>query len=242
MLNLNEPENPLSNDPSPNKWKFNVPTTIASVGLCLALAMLVFQHSRMQEMASISHTEQERFTSALNQKQTEISALQEENSRLKETARFHYDQAVAALNSADAANTDDADRTAISAFGVVEQRFPDDALANAAKQKIAALNGRIEARRVAIERAQLEVNQLINACHQGYVKVRQINAQTSVFTPYGHIDYYGQEQAHRQTEPYERSADTAKKRAQALLSSVPDPDGSLAKRVSACEDIGDDEQ
>ncbi len=133
--------------------------------------------------------------STLEEHAERLAAATAENEKLKQTARYHFDQAV---SKSQASDDDAGNKGAIEAYQAFLAKFPNDALAEVSAQRIEALEKRIEERAKKLEKDQSAVRKLIAACRKG--------------------------------------AKDAKEKAQKLLGSVPDPDGTLAKEINGCDD------
>jgi len=166
----------------------------------------------------------------------QIARLQAENQQLKLTPRYYFDLAATAQGAADAANTDEADKAAITAFQEVIRRFPEDPLGVLAADKVKELEKRIAGRVVALRRAQAEVLRLIGVCRQEAKIAEEISREHLVFTRGNDIDLNLAMAGTRRADPHRRAANKAKERAEELLSEVPDPGGQLADKVRGCDD------
>jgi len=89
---------------------------------------------------------------------TSLASVLEENTTLKQTPSFLFELAGSKMSNS---STDIDDLSAIDGYKAVIDRFPRDALAVKAQRKIAELNGRIEGRAKALEKAQAGARRLI---------------------------------------------------------------------------------
>jgi len=189
---------------------------------------------KTEEMLAVATKERDEAKSALAKAEAQIEKLQAENLQLKQTPRFFFDQAVSEEKTADTANTSNADRAAISKFQDVVTRFPDDPLAQAATENIAKLNKRISQRDLAIQKAQGEVLRLVKTCHDATATVQRISDNDMLMA-----DRFNRlainTNALLESSRYEKAAERAKEKAQALLQGVPDPNGALSQKVDSCD-------
>jgi phage shock protein A len=183
----------------------------------------------------------EGYEGALRSATAEVDSLQLSAAQLTRTIsdlnrspRSYFDEAVDAMQSDMAQDSDSADRQAISQLRVFSDRFPDDSLGDSAAQYIKQLEKRITDRDAAVQRAQAEVLGLVNICADNYAAMVKIGHNWTPFNAANRIDWNSVAANEAATEPYERALDKAKDTALSLLPSVPDPDGSLAKKVQNC--------
>lgn len=168
-----------------------------------------------------------------------LEQLQAENRRLKQTARFYFDQAIEAMKAADRADNNQADRAAISQFQEVTRRFPEDPLTKAAQQKTAELWKRIAGREADVKRAQGAVLRLVQQCRNEAVAAKHIHDQYPLrFNAFNEIDLNTALAGSREAEPHDKAVRAAKEKAEELLrKEVPDPDGTLAKQIEGCDNL-----
>jgi len=204
------------------------------VSLLLAVGLSVGCDHKTEEMLAVITKERDEAKNALAKAQAQIEKLQAENLQLQATPRFFFDQAVSEEKTADTAHTSDADRVAISKFQEVVTRFPDDPLAQAATENIAKLNKRISERDLAIQKAQGEVLRLVKTCHDATATVQRISDNNMLMA-----DRFNRlainANALLESSRYERTAERAKEKAQALLQGVPDPNEALSQKVDSCD-------
>ena len=166
----------------------------------------------------------------------ELAAVQQENVKLKQTARFFFDQAVSKMA---ASKTDAGDQDATAAFNVVVDRFPSDSLAADAKTKVAELAARVTGRAKALVQAQADVRKLIQVCTSNAHQGQRISREGLVFNENNNINLNNALGASDRAHPYEKRAQAAKEKAELLLKGVPDPDGKLADQLRRCDDYND---
>jgi hypothetical protein len=170
----------------------------------------------------------------VNRLQLNVAQLEQRVQELHRPSRFYFDEAVNEMQSDKSQDTADADRRAISQFQVFIDHFPGDALSDSASQRINELEKRMADRDITVRRAQTEVLRLIKSCDENHAMIRKIGANMRVFNDANRIDWNSVSASDAATRPYEREAEKAKDAANLLLPSVPDPDGSLAKKVENC--------
>jgi hypothetical protein len=202
--------------------------------LLFTVGLLIACSHRTEDMLAAAIKQQDEAKSALAKAEAQVKQLQEENQQLKETPRFFFDQAVSEMKNAESANTDKADRAAVTRFQEVVSRFPEDPLAQAATENISKLNKRISERDLAIQKAQVGVLRLVKTCHDATATVQRIS-DNDMLTADRFNRLAINTSALLESSRYERAAERAKEKAQALLQGVPDPDKTLAQQVDSCD-------
>jgi hypothetical protein len=162
-----------------------------------------------------------------------LAAAQTENTKLRQTPRFYFDQAVAKMAASD---SDPGDSAAIAAFQHVADRFPGDLLVEEAQKKIKELNGRIAGRARALAKAQAQVRRLIQVCRSNSRSAEAISQDGFRFNDFGQMDMNLLLDTGRRSDPLWKRARKAKEQAEELLKTVPDPDGKLMEQVDKCDD------
>jgi len=163
---------------------------------------------------------------------TTLAAVQEENTKLKQTPRYYYDLALAEMA---ASETDDGDIKAIAAFQHIIDRFPGDPLIAEAQKKIKELQGRIDGRAKALAKAQSEVRRLISICQSNSRTAAGIHHRGLRFNAYNQMDMNLALDSAERAAVYEKRSTEAKEKAEELLKTVPDPDGSLMEKLRRCD-------
>lgn len=217
--------------------------------LLIAVAMLVGCTGKLEQALAATTTERDEARaagtvmakskdealSALSAANITIASLQAENAKLKQTPRFYFDQAIEEMKGAQVANTDEGDRAVILRFQEVARRFPGDPLALESGKMIAEEEARIATRGVALKRAQSEVRRLIQTCRREARAAKQATDGSLVFNYRNDIDMNAALAGERAAEPHRKAMGKAKESAEAMLKTVPDPDGSLATQVEQCD-------
>jgi prophage DNA circulation protein len=210
----------------------------ALLALSLICSISGCSHKTEDALAAVTK-ERNEGQQAFAKAQEQLAQLEAENQQLKQTAHFYFDQGTDELSKATSANTNDADRTAITKFQEVVNRFPDDPLAAIATDKIKSVEKRISERHLELEKAQAEVVRLVKTCHESTVAVQRINGRNDVLVANRWDQLAISASAllahEREAKPYEEAAQKAKERAGALLENVPDPDKTLAQKVDGCD-------
>ena len=168
-----------------------------------------------------------------------VRAVEAQNQQLRQTPRAYFDRAVDAETRATTANTDDADRAAITAFREVATRFPEDSLAATAAARAAALERRITDRAAALRDAQAAVVRLIATCRRETAAASAAERNSIRFDGYQQLDMNTAMAGSRRAEGHTRAATAAKERATALLVGVPDPGNTLRDQINGCDQSSD---
>jgi len=166
-----------------------------------------------------------------------LAEVEAENTKLKQTPRYYFDQAVARMK----ASKDDAgDNEAVTAFQNVVDRFPDDPLGTAAENKIGDLKTRIGERGRKRRQAQARVRKLIKICRRNFRKSNEVSQGGMRFTHggAGGLDMNRLMAADRKAQPYRKKVEAAVREAEKLLAGgVPDPGGKLAAELRRCDEF-----
>jgi len=163
--------------------------------------------------------------------QAALTALQQENATLKETAQYQYDQAVKLAEP----DTDEGDQAAITALQGVVDHFPIDPLVPSVQAKMKELAGRMKKRAADLAAAQAQVKNLIATCRNSSAAAKNARNGSLRFDRFQELDMNSALEGSRQGDAYDKQVSAAKEKATELLKSVPDPDGKLAAALEKCD-------
>ncbi len=165
-----------------------------------------------------------------------VRRIETENQQLALPSQHSFDEAAVLEAQATAADTDDADRAAATAFRAFYNRFPEEALAATADRRADALDARIAERASNLRRAQAAVVHLIAQCWRESAAARAIDDHALRWQWWGSLDLdHAMSESRRSAGPTHR-ATAAKNRAIEMLESVPDPGDVLRGQVDRCDE------
>jgi hypothetical protein len=170
---------------------------------------------------------------ALEESTAKLAAAKAANEKLRQTARYFFDQAVSLSRATD----DDAgNKSAIAAYQALIDKLPDDPLAEVSQERIAALEERMEARAQKLVADQAEVLELIASCRKSVEQADQAHKRSLRFNTTGDLNMASALAGNRRADKLREQAKTAKQKAQKLLESTPDPEGRLVKQIRSCDE------